>query len=439
MTIFCVPIRGAPGSRDVSLLLEALRKAEKQSLLDRDAALRDGRDSRGDAAAAPACADGRKESLPSQTAAREGRPGEGQDESASADLALEPAPELTAPELREPVTAQLPRDEVSPGPPPTRGRADQGPGGAYRWSPFYAVLALSGAVALAAIGYFWHQLPPAPRPVDDSSAVPSLPNRAVAVAQTAPTQLAIPGLPDAVPQSRAASAAVVARVSPAAASRPSASSVPRPAADTAAPPIGPGNIPPVQHDRDRIHPQVEAGYTAWRNGNLDAARTAYERALREEPDNADAIRGMAVLEMYAGNLERAEAHYLGLLQAIGSDAYARAGLIALRTDRTDPLQVESSLKALLAAEPEAVPLILALGNQFARQGRWAEAQQAFFRAAAGDPDNPDIAFNLAVSLDRLHRSAEAIVYYGRALALAEHRVARFSPEVARLRLQQLAR
>jgi Flp pilus assembly protein TadD len=58
---------------------------------------------------------------------------------------------------------------------------------------------------------------------------------------------------------------------------------------------------------------------------------------------------------------------------------------------------------------------------------------------AGDPDHPDIAFNLAVSLDRLHRRAEAMAQYGRALALAEHRFAAFSTEAARRRLEQLAR
>lgn len=78
------------------------------------------------------------------------------------------------------------------------------------------------------------------------------------------------------------------------------------------------------------------------------------------------------------------------------------------------------------------------GNQFARQGRWAEAQQAYLRALTGDPGNPDIAFNLAVSLDRMHQPVEAIAYYERALALAAHRAVSFPAAAARRRLQQLA-
>jgi len=105
----------------------------------------------------------------------------------------------------------------------------------------------------------------------------------------------------------------------------------------------------------------------------------------------------------------------------------------------DPVQAESNLKNLLAANPDAAALHFALGNQFARQGRWAEAQLAYVHALAADPDNPDIVFNLAISLDRLRQSGEAVKHYERALELAERRVAGFPPEIVRLRLQQLAR
>jgi len=84
-------------------------------------------------------------------------------------------------------------------------------------------------------------------------------------------------------------------------------------------------------------------------------------------------------------------------------------------------------------------LYFTLGNQYAQQGRWAEAQQAYFKAFATDPDNADYAFNLAVSLDQLHQPALALEYYRRALALAEKRSASFAPEVARTRVQQLSR
>lgn len=408
----------------MSLLLEALRKAEKHSLRERgDAAL----EAHGAASTAKA-SEGLKDNPPPRAAAHEGQRSEARNDSAKAEFELEPVPESAS------LAARM--AHVEAGPAAARNTSEVIPAAVSRRSPFHVVLGLLSAVAVAATGYFWHQLQPAP-PMANGSAAPPFPDKAAAVSQPVPAQLAIPGLPVAAPARTAEPDAVTARKSPAAATRASASSAQEPAAKSAAPQSG--IIPPVQQDAARIHSQVEAGYAAFRSGDLELARAAYRQALREEPDNADAVLGMAALETHAGRLDLAEAHYLRLLQASPRDHYAQAGLLALRTEWVDPLQAESSLKTLLAADPDAIPLNFSLGNQLARQGRWAEAQQAYFRALTGDPENPDIAFNLAVSLDRLHQSAQAMVYYGRALTMAEHRVAGFSPEAARLRLQQLAR
>jgi len=80
-----------------------------------------------------------------------------------------------------------------------------------------------------------------------------------------------------------------------------------------------------------------------------------------------------------------------------------------------------------------------LGNQLAQQGRWAEAQQEFFKAFAAEPDNADFAYNLAVSLDHLRQPKLALEYYQRAIALAKARGARFDLGAAEGRVTQLAR
>ncbi|MGH8673371.1 MAG: tetratricopeptide repeat protein, partial [Burkholderiales bacterium] len=84
-------------------------------------------------------------------------------------------------------------------------------------------------------------------------------------------------------------------------------------------------------------------------------------------------------------------------------------------------------------------LYFTLGNQYARQGRWAEAQLAFSKAHAADAGNPDFAFNLAVSFDHLRQPAAALEHYRRALELAETRAAHFALEPARQRVEQLSR
>src|SRR3970040_264033 len=123
---------------------------------------------------------------------------------------------------------------------------------------------------------------------------------------------------------------------------------------------------------------------------------------------------------------------------IGPCADALAALIALAGGRLDPLVAESRVKSLLAADPGSHVLNFALGNQFAQQGRWAEAQQEYFKDLAAEPDTPDFAYNLAVSLDHLRQPRLAREHYQRAVALAQKRGASFDVAAARARLAQLA-
>ena len=196
--------------------------------------------------------------------------------------------------------------------------------------------------------------------------------------------------------------------------------------------------------RDRapsgIDPAVAAGYAALADGNLDAAREHYSRALTADPANRDALLGLATIAARSGRTGAAESLYQRVLEIQPRDPYASAQLSALRSGN-DASGAESRVKNLLANEDDkasAAPLHFALGNQMAAQSRWAEAQQAYFNAFAAEPDNPDYCFNLAVSLDQIRQPKLAYEHYARALELAQKRRAGFDPARAKLRLDQLA-
>ena len=188
----------------------------------------------------------------------------------------------------------------------------------------------------------------------------------------------------------------------------------------------------------KVHPRLEQGYAAYQSGDFAAARDAYLDALKDEPASRDALLGMAAVEVRAGRFETADGYYQRLLRADPRDADAHAGTLALRSQLIDPVQAESRLKNLLASNPDAHALNFSLGNQYAQQGRWPEAQQAYFRAFTADPENPDYCYNLAVSLDQLRQSRPALDYYRRALALAQTRAANFDQALARNRVQALS-
>ncbi|HEY6239626.1 MAG TPA: tetratricopeptide repeat protein [Burkholderiales bacterium] len=187
-----------------------------------------------------------------------------------------------------------------------------------------------------------------------------------------------------------------------------------------------------------VDPQVEQAYQALQRNDLAAARDGYQRALAREPTNRDALLGLAAIDVRGGQLEAAEARYLKVLEMDPRDSSAVANLITLR-GQLDPLASESRLKTLIATQPEAEHLHFALGNQYAQQSRWSEAQAAYFKAYSVDPENADYTFNLAVSLDHLHQTKPALEYYRRALMLADRRAATFSPAQARMRVQELSK
>jgi tetratricopeptide (TPR) repeat protein len=306
--------------------------------------------------------------------------------------------------------------------------------------PFYLTLAALGVVAVGYGGYVWWQMQPhyAVAPV----ATPPSPAR-VAVAP-APTQAPSPPAtaPVVAPAPANPGVAVIPPIQPVRPrQRPQQSpnmpaQGPAPAtsspAQSASPPIA-VNVPVLSVD-----PQVEQGYRAFQRNDLATARENYQKALTREPGNRDALLGLAAIDVRNGQLESAEARYLKLLEMDPRDGQAVAGLVSLR-GRLDPVASESRLKTLIAGQPQAAQLHFSLGNQYANQSRWTEAQAAYFKAYSIDPENADYAFNLAVSLDQLRQPKQALEYYQRALALVDRRSASFDPAQARSRVQELSK
>ncbi|MGD9953237.1 MAG: tetratricopeptide repeat protein, partial [Burkholderiales bacterium] len=306
------------------------------------------------------------------------------------------------------------------------------------------------AFAVGTAIYFYIQLrpPPAlnnPNPKPPTGELAAAPAPRAPRPQAAPseTATAIPGLPPAQPKP-AASAAQPPRAAtpePRPAPRAEARPRPRPAPRAAAPaPARPAAAPvATRRAPPQVHPRVAAGYAAYQAGDMDLARSEYEQALRAEPANRDALLGLAAVDIRAGRAASADAIYRRLLEADPRDPHAHAGLLALRARQVDPVTAESRLKGLIASGGGESVLYFTLGNQYAQQRRWAEAQQAYGRAAAIDPENPDFAYNLAVSLEHLRQPQAALGHYRRALVLALQRPASFDAAAVQARVQQLER
>jgi len=322
--------------------------------------------------------------------------------------------------------------------------------------PFYYTVGALALFAVGTVGYFWYEMQPKnnykipppsaqPAPPPVAAAPAASPDAPAAATVTPPV-----GSQPAVPTTGAApaGAAPAAAPAPVAAAAPAAPRGPvfarqgAPASRAAAAP----QSGPTQRGRDititpasvQSDPVLESAYQAYNAGDLARARDDYQQVLRSNPDNRDALLGLAAVETQAKRYDAADRYYTRLLELDPRDFHAQAGLIGLR-GQVDPLAAESRLKNMIAAQPEASFLHFTLGNQFAAQERWAEAQQAYFNAYAGDTENADFACNLAISLDRMHQTKPALEYYRRALALAQSRPASFDQTQVSKRVLQLER
>ena len=301
------------------------------------------------------------------------------------------------------------------------------------------ILALASVATLSVVGigvYVWWQmqprsgvgalpalateprltLPTQPAPVTTVSPATSPPNSAPAYDMPAPASALSP--PPSVPAAR----------SPEPEARPYAP------ARLAERPVAASPIR-VTHQSSRVNPLLEQGYNALQLGNLDQAQQAYDRMLASDPKSLDALYGLAAIAVSRQQNGLAENYYLRILELDPRDALAHAGLSSLNGRASG--NTESRLKTLIAEQPNVAALHFALGNLYAQDQRWRDAQQAYFLAYKNDSEAPDIVFNLAISLDQLRQNKLAAQYYAEALRLTASHPGTFNRSQAQARLREL--
>ena len=191
----------------------------------------------------------------------------------------------------------------------------------------------------------------------------------------------------------------------------------------------------IEQQSEPIDPLLNDAYLAYRGGKFDHAQQLYREALRLDARNSDALLGLAAIAQQRGSDNEAAHYYAQALALDPRNAVANAGMTALTADDNR----ESRLKRLLIEQQDSSSLHFALGNHYAGQARWGEAQQSYANAYRLEPDNAGLAFNLAVSLDRLGQKNPAAQYYQRAMQLDKSHSAGFDHAQIEQRVQELMR
>jgi len=335
---------------------------------------------------------------------------------------------------KEGVAPAAMRSEASAHAAQTMFQAKQAPleGNGRNRGMIWAVIGVVVVVIACAAAFVWIQLkqlaprtPPAaygtkrppsapvPEPASAASHVESPP-----VALPSPAPLDPPHAPVPPPSPREALVKELLEA-------PAPAAAPRPPVEMAASPRTP-----------RVPPEVASGYEALRTGDLATARRSYQAALAADPRNLDALLGLATTEARGQNRPAAIGNYRRALEVDPRNATALAALAALSDDGRGAA-LEPQLLADIQRWPTQPALRVALGNIYAAQGRWSDAQAAYFEAHRLDPANADVAFNLAVALDQLAKVKLAAKFYRRALEAARGQPAQFDPAAATRRALEL--
>ena len=188
--------------------------------------------------------------------------------------------------------------------------------------------------------------------------------------------------------------------------------------------------------RDPVSEALERGWMSYQKKDYASSKREYKKVLENEPNNHDALLGIAAISLQQDEVATARDIYIKLLERDPRDPHAHAGLANIAQTHGANLS-ESKLKQLIEYRPDDAHLQFALGNVYVQRKSWPEAQQAFFNAWKADNSNADYAYNLAVSLDQIGKHREAKAYYEDSLKLAAGKNISFSTDAVKNRLAYL--
>lgn len=190
-----------------------------------------------------------------------------------------------------------------------------------------------------------------------------------------------------------------------------------------------------QKKEDPISVLLYQAYAKYQSGQYDLSNAIYQKVLRRDPRQYDALLGGAAIAVIKKDYTLAREYYQRLLRYYPRDSIAKAALVDLARQELTVAN-ETQLKTLKRANPKAAHIHFSLGLLYARKNRIKESQQAFFDAYALDK-RADYAYNLAVMLDKLGQPKAALSYYKQASNLSDNSVTHFNEKLALDRISQL--
>jgi tetratricopeptide (TPR) repeat protein len=152
---------------------------------------------------------------------------------------------------------------------------------------------------------------------------------------------------------------------------------------------------------------VLLGQANAQKGDFDAAVESLNRALRYDPDVAEAHGTLGVIYLKQGKLPEAERALRAELRVRPGDLLSQQNLAAALEMQQRPDEAAALLRALLRANPEAADARYLLGKILLAQGAAAEAAEHLEAAARLSPEDANVHYQLGQAYLRLGRKEPA--------------------------------
>lgn len=178
---------------------------------------------------------------------------------------------------------------------------------------------------------------------------------------------------------------------------------------------GVGNAVQVRQVSQDARANVSNGYNALVRGAYDLALDFYDRALRDEPTSILAMLGRGAALQKQGKVEEARAAYEQVLKADPANREGLSNLTSLLVERS-PAEALTKLQDLEKQYPAFSPIKAQIGLTYAKLGSMNEALDYLNRATQLSPETVMYQYNMALVLDHLGRSDQAVSVYETVLA-----------------------
>ncbi|MBF0379463.1 MAG: tetratricopeptide repeat protein [Magnetococcales bacterium] len=185
-----------------------------------------------------------------------------------------------------------------------------------------------------------------------------------------------------------------------------------------------------------IRQNLADAYTLFLQGDTKKSAAIYNSVLRQNMFRREALMGLASIAVHNRQFEEARQLYKRILFLNPKDKEVLSRLISLR-EMDDPIKRVSQLKNMLSVEPDNFNLHFILGTIYIEKEQWPDAKEAFMQAHILERDHPDAVYNLAVSLEHIKQTDEALKYYVLAEELAKKNRAKFNLNQVKDRIEVL--